>query len=113
MGQTLTEITGIQGILNRAMPIYLQDVDGGMCKALIKSHKAGLITFTERLHAEFYIDELMDYISLGFDDPDSFLLEMLAASGCEDTKATAVRIYQNWDQRMAILHEQTDIGAVA
>ena len=106
--------TDVQAVFSKVMHIYLNTsirslhLTRSMCNSLIHAQKRGIIDAGECLDAELAVDEFMDHASRNQDDPDSFLIHVLAESGCENPDETALRIYQNWDERMTILHEATD-----
>ena len=106
--------TDVQAVFSKAMNIYLDNnirslpLTRSMCMALIHARKRGIIDAGECFDAELAVDEFMDHASRNQDDPDTFLVHVLAESGCENPTETALRIYQNWDERMTILNEATD-----
>ena len=108
----------VQAVFNKVMHIYLDTsirslhLTRSMCNSLIRAQKRGIIDAGECFDAELAVDEFMDHASRNQDDPDSFLVHVLAESGCENPAETALRIYQNWDQRMAILSEATESGVM-
>ena len=105
----------VQAVFNKVMHIYLdtsirsRHLTRSMCNSLIYAQKLRIIDAGECFDAELAVDEFMDHASRNQEDPDSFLVHVLAESGCENPAETALRIYQNWDQRMTILHEATDV----
>ena len=104
----------MQPVLDKTMPLYIdrcsesQFMNSSMCRALVRARKSSTISAAEFVSAQIAIDEFLDHASRNQDDPDSFLIHVLAESGCENPAETALRIYQNWDERMTILHEATD-----
>ena len=100
----------MQAVLDKTMPLYIVEKPylRSMCQALAFSCAGLRITNAEKVAAYAAIDVFMDYVTRHHEEPDSFLLEALAESGCENPSETALRIYQNWDERMTILHEATD-----
>ena len=100
----------MQAVLDKTMPLYIVEKphQRSMCQALAFSCAGLRITNKEKVAAYAAIDIFMDHASRNQDDPDTFLIHVLAESGCENPTETALRIYQNWDERMTILHEATD-----
>ena len=106
--------TDVQAVFSKVMHIYLdtstrsRHLTRSMCISLIHAQKLGIIDAGECFDAELAVDEFMNHASRNQDDPDIFLFHVLAESGCENPAETALRIYQNWDERMTILNEAID-----
>lgn len=105
----------VQTVINKCMPFYRESyrqsqfMNLSMCRAMVYARKCRAISSDEWVAGQLAVDEFMDHASRNQEDPDSFLVHVLAESGCENPAETALRIYQNWDQRMTILHEATDV----